>query len=257
MNRLTSRLLTIAVASIITVGVVAGISAATSTPSRFYGCKANSGSISKITTSSHLTCSGSKTVVSWNSQGPAGPAGAPGAPGARGPAGAPGAPGAPGASGVDNPLVYGPYSTTGDLDSNVCGGNWATDTLTRTFIVTPQSNGNFEVTELFKGTFVTIAGQAEPNDTGCTTSQVGGVHGTFYGDYALVTPAPADFNPYATCAPSTTPPSEVDQCTTTSFFADFFNAPFPSTYAWEFYYNAPGHGSWANTDHGNTGEITG
>ena len=44
----------------------------------------------------------------------------------------------------------------------------------------------------------------------------------------------------------------------TSFFSSFFNGlAEPGTYAWEFYYAAPGHGTWANTDHGNTGEIIG
>lgn len=256
MNRLASRLLTVAVATIITVGVVAGISAATSTPSKFYGCKASNGAVTKITTSSSLTC-GSKSLVSWDAVGPKGPPGAPGAPGPKGSAGQPGPAGQPGASGVNNPLVFGPYPTTGDLDSNVCGGNWATDTLTRTFIVTPQSNGTFDVTELFKGTFVTIAGANEPNDLACTTSQTGGVTGTLYGEYALSLAAPADFNPYATCT-ATTNGGQTDACNTSSFFSSFFSgASVPGSYAWEFYYSAPGHGMWANTDHGNTGEITG
>lgn len=256
MNRLSSLLVTVVVASAISVAGVAVAASAMggtkSSPTTFYACQAKNGTITKITTDSKLTCAGgakavaSEKVVSWNSVGPMGAPGPAGAMGAQGPAGATGA---PGASGVNNPLVFGPYTTTGDPDSNVCGGNWATDAFTRTYIVTPQSNGSFDVTEVFKGSFVTIAGAAEPNDSACTTSQTGGVTGVFYGDYALNLAAPADFNPNATCAGS---------CSTASFFSTFFNgAAEPGSYAWEFYYTTPHNGSWQNTDHGNTGEITG
>jgi hypothetical protein len=97
MNRLSTRLLTVVVASLLTVGVVAGISAATSGRSStvFYACKARNGAITKTTTSSSLNCGRGKSVVTWNAEGPAGAQGAQGAPGARGPVGPPG-PAAPG-----------------------------------------------------------------------------------------------------------------------------------------------------------------
>lgn len=178
--------------------------------------------------------------------------GNPGPTGNTGPAGAPGAPGAtgqPGPAGADakNPLVFGPYNS-GSTDSSVCGGDWANDTYTRTYIVAPQSDGSFQVTELFNGVFTTIAGNS-PDDSDCATTTddvAAGITGTFHGDYALLVPAPADFDPTATCPAG---------CTTTDFFTTFFNTGFPATYAWEFYYATPSNGSWANTDHGNTGNI--
>ena len=104
------------------------------------------------------------------------------------------------------------YLTTGDPDSRIiCGNNWATDSFTRTYIVSPQSNGSFDVTELFKGTFVTSAGFS-PND--CSVQIAAGITGTMYGEYVLNVAAPADFNPYATCT---------TECDTSDFFSTFFN----------------------------------
>lgn len=65
-----------------------GISAATSSPSSptvFYACKAKSGAVSGITTSSKLVCAPRHSRVSWNSVGPQGRQGMPGQPGAQGP----------------------------------------------------------------------------------------------------------------------------------------------------------------------------
>lgn len=172
--------------------------------------------------------------------GPAGPAGA------QGPAGSPGADGTPGAN---SPLVFGPYNTPHDADSSRCGGDWADDTFARTYIVTPQPNGSFDITELFNGAFVTDAGVSEPNPASCPgTLQTGGVIGKMYGEYVLNLAAPADFNPNATCS---------SECDTSDFFSDFFSTGAPSTYAWEFYYKTPSNGNWSNTDHGDTGNITG
>lgn len=185
-------------------------------------------------------------------QGNPGPTGAAGPTGQAGPPGAPGTPGANGAPGPagaagQTPLMFGPYNS-GSTDSSVCGNDWANDAYTRTYIVTPQHDGTYEVTELFKGVFTTIEGNS-PNDSDCTSpggDVTAGIQGTMYGSYALAVPAPADFDFAATCPAG---------CTTSDFFATFFNSAIPNTYAWEFYYNAPGHGSWANTDHGNSGNI--
>ena len=180
--------------------------------------------------------------------GPAGPAGASGRQGVAGPAGATGAQGLAGATGpagangVGSPLVFGPYDS-GSADSSVCGNNWANDTYTRTYIVTPQANGSFSVTELFNGTFVTLAGFS-PND--CAVTIPAGITGQFYGNEAFTIPIGADFNFTATCPAG---------CTGTQFVATFFNTTFPSGYAWQFHYTTPANGSWNNTDHGNTGNI--
>ena len=174
--------------------------------------------------------------------GPQGLAGPAGATGAQGPAGAAGATGPAGANGIGSPLVFGPYDS-GSPDSSVCGNDWATDTFTRTYIVTPQPDGSFSVTELFNGTFVTLAGFS-PND--CAVTIPAGITGQFYGNEAFTIPVGADFNFTATCPAG---------CTGTQFMAAFFNTTFPSGYAWQFHYTTPANGSWNNTDHGNTGNI--
>lgn len=186
-------------------------------------------------------------------KGDAGPAGELGKPGAPGQPGTPGATGATGPAGHDakNPLIFGPYNS-GSTDSSVCGNDWANDTYTRTYIVSPQSDGSFQVTELFNGSFVTLAGNS-PNDASCGTTAgdvAAGIPGTFYGDYAVKVPAPADFNQNAVCPAG---------CTTSEFFASVFGLPTnfldTATYGWQFFYATQGHGSWANTDHGNSGNV--
>lgn len=188
---------------------------------------------------------------STGSQGVSGVQGVAGATGASGPAGTNGAQGATGEagatgpqgpSGVSNPLVYGPFASE-STDSSACGGDWADDTYTRSYIVTPRSDGSFDVSELFVGSFVTLAG----NTPGAPCGELAaGITGTFYGNYALTVPAPADFAFTASCPAG---------CSTSQFFATFFAVSVPA-YAWQFYYTTPGNGSWANTDHGNTGNIS-
>jgi hypothetical protein len=208
--------------------------------------------------------SGQGVTGNLGPQGPAGPTGATGAAGATGAtgakgdtgttgpagqAGAKGDTGATGASGVTSPLVFGPYANTGDPgDSSICGNNWANDTFTRTFIVTPQVDGSFDVTELNQGTFVTLAG-ASPNDCGVTIAA--GATGTWYGDWVFTIPATdhANFN-FA----------EGSGGTGTEFVHSHFGAgtDFPSDYAWQFHYKSdtPSGGSWDNTQWENTGNIT-
>jgi len=187
--------------------------------------------------------------------GPMGPQGPAGPQGNTGPAGANGingTNGAQGPSGINSPLVFGPYNS-GSTDSSACGGDWATDTFTRTYIVTPRSDGTFDVTELVNGTFVTLAGNTPGTPCGPLSA---GITGKFYGNWSMTvgkaatntTPRiPADFNFTATC------PSG---CTGAQFFSAFFNTTFPASYSWQFYYKTPSNGSWANTDHGNTGNIS-
>jgi Collagen triple helix repeat (20 copies) len=186
--------------------------------------------------------------------GPAGPQGPKGTTGATGDPGTPGAPGTPGTNGTDGTnalFTYGPYHvTTGD--SSVCGTTWANDTLTLTFQVTPQSNGDFDVTVLAKGSFTTIAGVPQPNPASCPgTLQTGGVTGSLYGDYSVTT-GKVTFDPYATFTNTGSLSGAV-----TGFFEATFGEGLTGTYAWQFHYRTASNGTWNDTTHGNTGNIDG
>jgi hypothetical protein len=166
-------------------------------------------------------------------------------PGPKGDTGSAGPPGAPG----NSPLVFGPYQS-GSLDSSACGGDWANDTYTRTYIVAPQSDGSFQVTELFNGSFVTLAGNSPGKP--CATIDAG-ITGQFYGDYVLTVPVktqgtPAYFNFNFNATPST-------NVTTGVFFNAVFHQAPPANYAWQFHYVTTNHGTWDNTDTGNAGNI--
>lgn len=209
--------------------------------------------------------------------GPAGPKGDTGATGAVGPAGPPGpqgaqgftgAPGAAGATGPQGPagatpLTFGPYNATSQ-DSGICADNngtgnpgWATDTYTITFVVAPQPDGSFIVTELMNGSFVTNA-TSSPND--CSQTVAANIHGTLYGDYVVPVPAGAAFNPNATFDNSTLCGAV---CTSNKFYADFFGeggSDFvdSTNYAWQFHYKtALSQMTQADAqDGGNSGNIT-
>jgi hypothetical protein len=177
-----------------------------------------------------------------------GPKGDPGSQGSQGPKGDTGSQGLKGDSGVNSPLVFGPYSVH-TTDSGFCGNDWANDDLTATFVVAPQSDGSFQVSEVMKGSFTTVAGQS-PND--CSVSIDAGIHGSLYGDYVVPVAAGADFNPTATLDNST---ACGIVCTSDKFFGAFFSKSSgytnSTTYAWAFHYTTPGdaHGHWADTDH--------
>jgi hypothetical protein len=104
------------------------------------------------------------------------------------------------------------------------------------------------VTELFNGTYTTIAG---PSANDCNVQVAGALTGKFYGDEAILLPKGANFNPNAQIT---------GDATGTSFFQAFFGQPFPSNYAWQFHYVSDGGtaaatSTWDNTDHGNFGNI--
>jgi hypothetical protein len=208
------------------------------------------------------TCAHSATLTELGAQGATGATGPAGATGATGGKGATGATGATGTPGTSSPLVFGPYNSANDPDSGECGDEWAKDTYTRTYIVTPlvegsepNGPGGFDVTALVHGTFKTVPGAKQPGDTpGCTGTIANEITGTFYGEYVIHIPATAEFDPEA--AYSSTNPS-LSQSTT-----EFVEAFFPGQsslgeYAWQFHYKTPGGESWNNTDHGNTGNIEG
>lgn len=205
--------------------------------------------------------------------GPVGPPGATGATGAagnqgnqgfigpigpQGPQGAIGPQGAAGANGANAALIFGPYASssqdtsgcpqTGSLPVDSDGAViWANDTFTRTYIVKPNSDQTFDVTELFDGTFVTLASSTPVGTTSnCSVLLNEGITGQFYGNYAIKTPPGLNFNFKATCPAG---------CTGSQFFTTFFSTTFPNTYAWQFHYNTPSNGLWDNTDHGNSGDL--
>lgn len=202
--------------------------------------------------------------------GPAGPAGpkgdtgatgATGAAGPQGPAGPTGPAGPKGDTGAsgNSQLVFGPYSSssqdtsgcpqTGGLPVNSDGAViWANDTFTRTYIVSPNSDGSFNVTELFDGTFVTLNSSTPVGTTSnCSTLLNAGITGQFYGSEVFPkTALGLNFNFKATCPAG---------CTGSQFFSTFFNSAVPGGYAWQFHYTTPSNGSWDNTDHGNSGDL--
>jgi hypothetical protein len=243
------RLLSTIVIADLAIFALAGTSAATIRPAK--GAKGATG-VTGATGPQGVT----------GATGPAGPTGAvgpSGTTGATGNEGPTGPQGPIGPSGVNSPLVFGPYDNTGQLPSP-CGDNWANDTYTTTFIVTPRVNQTFDVTALFQGTFVTIAGSHSPHPTSCTfgegaVPQKGGVDGTWYGDYVWTVLPGADFNFTATL-PAT-------EYTWQGFFKAFFGITMPPPWganndgAWQTHYTTPNNGSFNNTDHGTTGNIFG
>jgi hypothetical protein len=191
--------------------------------------------------------------------GPRGPKGDKGVKGDTGPQGPKGDKGDKGASGVNSALVFGPYSNPSDADSGICSDNntsgndgWATDDLSYTYIVAPQSDGSFDVTKMFTGTYTTTGSHSPTN---CSLTLAKGLTGTVRGDEAFtIRPNPsggsAAFNPTAAC-PGT--------CSGDDFVAAFFpGSTFPDNYSWQFYYHSTTNGSdWTNADYGSPGNITG
>lgn len=188
--------------------------------------------------------------------GAAGPTGPEGVKGDTGPEGKEGKVGPTGRAGASSPLVFGPYTATNDPDSGECGSEWAKHTYTRTYLVTPNADGSFDVTVLISGTFVTIPGAKQPGAQPCGATVASEVSGKFYGDYVVAIPAGAEFDPEATF--NSTDPSL--QKSTEEFVEAFFPGQKMGSMAWQFHYRTGSGGpgeSWDNTDHGNTGNITG
>jgi hypothetical protein len=149
--------------------------------------------------------------------------------------------------------VLGTYQTTGDEDSAVGGGNWATDDFARTYTVEHQPNGTYNVTEHFLGTFTTLNG-GSPADP--KVSIPAGIKGRMVGDYTF-TGVSGSFDPNATCVPSSNG-GQNDACSTAAFFAAHFGIPEPASYGWAFTYSSNSStDTWVNADSGNSGNITG
>ena len=123
MAKRPSRVTMVLAASLLVVGTIAGVAAASARtqPRFFYACEGATGSVTSISTSSHLRCPGA-TRVRWNATGPQGVRGTSGVPGAVGPQGATGAVGAPGPQGATGPVgAPGPQGAPG-----VRGSLWST-----------------------------------------------------------------------------------------------------------------------------------
>lgn len=188
--------------------------------------------------------------------GAAGPSGPEGVKGDAGPQGKEGKVGPAGPAGVSSPLVFGPYTSTNDPDSGECDSEWAKDTYTRTYLVTPKADGSFDVTVLVDGTFATIPGAKQPGPQSCGATVASEVSGKFYGDYVVAIPAGAEFDPQATY--NSTDPSVMKS--TGEFVEAFFPGQKLVNFTWQFHYRTGSGGtgeSWDNTDHGNVGNITG
>ena len=189
------------------------------------------------------TCATGSTLTELGAEGKEGKSGPTGPDGKQGPAG------------VNSPLVYGPFKSANDPDSGECGEEWAKDTYTRTYTVTPLADGGFDVTALVKGTFTTIPGAKQPGDTpSCSGTIEKAITGKFYGEYVIHIGSGAEFNPEATYT------SEEPGLTKST--EEFVEAFFPGqtglgSYAWQFHYRTNGLESWDNTDHGNKGNIEG
>jgi hypothetical protein len=121
-------------------------------------------------------------------------------------------------------------------------------------MITPKSDGSFDVTVLVKGTFETHAGAKQPGAEPCGPEITGNIPGTFYGDLVIPVPAEAEFNPYASY--SSTNPSLLES--SKEFMQAYFGTSSLGEYAWQFHYEAEeGKQKWDNTKHGNKGNITG
>jgi hypothetical protein len=157
--------------------------------------------------------------------------------------------GTPGPNGQNSPTSVVTHVT--GTDSSACGGDWATDTYTRTLQFIPQDNGTINVLRTYDGTFTTMADAATPGDP---CGKLGAsFNGTFTG-FDVVTVTGGHFFPAATCAAN---------CTSDAMMAAFFPGGVKSgpTHGWEYHYDAGAHGTWINADSvvrgGNSGNITG
>jgi hypothetical protein len=124
MNRkIASRLGVVVAASLVTLGIVVGMSAASSNPYTFYACQTKGGNITAISSWSGLKCPSNDTRVTWNSVGPQGPNGPRGADGARGPQGPQGPQGAQGPAGapaVNPDVLYDSMSVASNYEWSQC-----------------------------------------------------------------------------------------------------------------------------------------
>jgi hypothetical protein len=189
--------------------------------------------------------------------GPQGPKGNMGSQGPKGDAGQAGAPGKDGKNGKDgapgfSPMAFGPYASDSP-DSSICGNDWATDKMDRSYVVYPQADGSFLVAETFtNGTFTTVAGDS-PADSSCGSTDddvAGNLSGTMKGYFLVKVPAgEGSFDPEAKCAA---------KCYTKDFVQAVFGTSNYDVPVFETHYSTVGHGEWTNASDnrgGNHGNI--
>jgi hypothetical protein len=101
-------------------------------------------------------------------------------------------------------------------DTGTCQNQWANDTLTRTYVVKPRSDGSFVLVAFDRGTFTTLAGQSpgacETTDTNHGLLVTPGVTGKVRGFIAGIVTG-GTFNPNATCGTN---------CFRSTFISSFF-----------------------------------
>jgi hypothetical protein len=124
----------------------------------------------------------------------------------------------PGDKGKGKKQGHNRFTFTLTTQDNGCHGTpWATDVLTRTYVVHDNGNGTFRLTRRDKGTFTTIAGASPgscPTDKHHGTTVAAGVTGKSIG-YLTGTISGGTFNPKATC---------VAACFTNDFVTAFFGS---------------------------------
>jgi hypothetical protein len=153
-----------------------------------------------------------------------------------------------GASGTKN------YKYTGQTggDSSTCGPDWANDSYTRTFKVLrqPAQDGSYRVTELFKGTFLTIAGPSPMScETGNSNTVAGNVSGKWQGSYSMKVSGGTYTGGTVSCP---------GQCTTSAFVAAAFGGSATYTlqdWAFEYWTTSGCVKDWVNAITGNGGDI--
>jgi hypothetical protein len=194
-------------------------------------------------------------------QGTNGGIGTAAAPGQNGQDGVQGPQGPAGPTGASAPFTY-TYSNNHAPDSGDCGNNWATDSFDSEYQITPLADGSYLVVKHLTGSFTTIAGTQQPNDPTCSTSQTGGVDGTFQGVETWTIQSPgngqaASFDPTASPDLSGALSNEAQNAAFTSAF--FPGSTYSGVTNYDFVYHTDSNGSWvdSNTPANNTGNITG
>lgn len=134
-----------------------------------------------------------------------------------------------------------------DLDSGICGNNWAVDNYNKQIKVWQVPGGTFYAVVRYAGKFTTIPGQSSPED--CTQTEGSGT-GTFEGGYVATFSATENTPAFGNIGTvDYSEPSPFNW--TTAYFTGF--ADFNQTqWGWTYHYKSQ---TWNNFDSGNSGNI--
>lgn len=169
------------------------------------------------------------------------------------------------AAGLSYPWIY-TFDNNSGPDSGYCTSYtnaWANDKYSRTFVVIPQVDGSYLVDESFTGSFVTIAGNPQPNASPCGATETGGVKGNYVGTESFRISGPVEFNPDATCVAcnATTTNSSSAEAGNAAFVAAFLpGGTYSGVGNFDFRYTTEHNGSWIDsiaTPQASSGNITG